>query len=311
MELMQDFEYKRPEHLKELLSLLSQHGEEAALIAGGTDLIPRIKMELKRPKIILSLSAVNGLSYIQQDERTLKIGALTTLYELQHHPTVCQSYPAFFEAIKSTASENIRLRATIGGNVIQDTRCLYYNQFREWRASFKPCFKNHGDICNAVKGSRRCFSTYCGDLAPALISLGASIYLMSKNGNREIPLEAIFSGNGVSPFSLRQGELLKEVIIPFSRTIGGYKKLRIRNSIDYPLVSVALSSDQTEKGRLVIGAMGPQPLNYEFSSYKQLILLAGKAYEDATPVANMPPSPLYRKRMIKVLAEELIKSMMN
>jgi len=306
-----DFKYMRPKSFDELLSHLIKYGNDASVLAGGTDLIPRIKMGLKRPKVIISLSAIDSLLYMQQADKTFRIGALTTICELQHHPIIVENYPALYEAALLTASENIRLRATVGGNIMQDTRCIYYNQFREWRASFKPCYKNGGDHCNAVKGGKRCFATFCGDLAPALISIGASICLMSKDGDREISLEKIFTGDGINPFSLHRGELLKEVIIPFSRTVGGYKKLRIRSSIDYPLASVALSSDQKEKGRFVVGAIGPRPLTYEFSSYQALRPLVEKVYEDATPAANMSLSPLYRKRMIRVFAGDLLRSIVD
>jgi 4-hydroxybenzoyl-CoA reductase subunit beta len=306
--LLPDFKYMRPKSFDELLSHLIKYGNDASVLAGGTDLIPRIKMGLKRPKVIISLSGIDGFAYMQQADKTFRIGAMATIYELQHHPAIVENYPALYEAAISTASENIRFRATVGGNLIQDTRCMEYNQSKEWRASFKPCYKNGGDHCNAVKGGKRCFATYCGDLAPALISIGASICLMSKDGVREITLETLFTGDGQSPFSMRQGELFKEVILHYTKTMGGYKKLRIRSSIDYPLASVALSSDQKEKGRLVVGAIGPRPFTYEFSSYKALRPLVEKAYEDATPVANMSLSPLYRKRMIRVFAGDLLRS---
>ena len=309
--MLPEFEYKRPENLKETFSLLSQYGEEAALLAGGTDLIPRMKMGLKQPKVILSFSAMNGLSYVRQEGETLKIGAFTTIDELQRHPTIGHHYPVLYEAAMSIASETIRLMGTVGGNLMQDTRCIEYNQSQEWRVSSKACFKMGGGVCNAVKKGKRCFATYCGDLAPALISLGASICLESKEDKREIPLENIFTGNGESPFSIRRGELLKEMIVPLSKTIGGYKKLRLRRSIDYALASIAMSSNQEGMGRLVVGAVGPSPKTYEFSSFNQLGSLIEKAYEDATPVMNRPLSPLYRKRMIKVMSEGLLGSMMS
>jgi 4-hydroxybenzoyl-CoA reductase subunit beta len=306
-----EFEYIRPESLDELLSHLIRYGDDAALLAGGTDLLPRMKMGLKQPKIIISFSAIHDLAYVNQAAQTVRIGALTRIYELEHHPAIVENYPALYEAALSTASENIRLKATVGGNVMQDTRCMDYNQSKEWKASFKSCFKSGGGICNAVKGGKRCFSTYCGDLATALISIGASVCLMSKDGEREIPLETIFTGDGRSPFSVRRGELLKEVRLPFNKTMGGYKKLRMRSSIDYSLASVAFSSNEKEKGRLVVGALGPRPLTYEFSSYKALRPLVEKAYEDAIPAANMSLPPLYRRRMIKLLAEGLLKNVVD
>jgi len=303
-----DFKYMRSKSFDELLSHLIKCGNDASVLAGGTDLMPRIKMGLKRPKVIISLSAIDSLSYVHQADKTLRIGALTTIYELQHHPVTAEKYPALYEAARLTASENIRLNATVGGNLMQDTRCIYYNQSREWRVSLKRCYKDGGEDCNAVKGGKRCLATYCGDLAPALISIGASVCLMGKDGLREIPLEILFTADGRSPFSIRQGELLKEVILPYTKTMGGYKKLRMRNSVDYPLASVALSSDQKGKGRLVVGAIGPRPTAYQFSTHQALRPLAEKAYEDATPAPNMSLSPLYRKRMVQVLALELLGS---
>jgi len=304
-----DFQYIRPKSLDELLSHLSQYGDDAAILAGGTDLVPRIKMCVKPLKVMISLSSIDGLAFVHHIGETLRIGAKTTIDELQHHPAI-GDHPALHEATLLTASENLRLKGTVGGNIMQESRCIYYNQPKGWRASFKPCFKTGGDVCNAIKGGKRCFATYCGDLAPALISLNASVCLISKEGEREIPLEAIFTGNGTTPFSLRRGELLKEVIIPSSKTIGGYRKLRMRNSIDYPLASVAISSDEAEQGRLVVGAVNPHPLSYEFSSYRQLKELFEKAYDDAAPVGNMDLSPLYRKWMIRVFVQELLKGMM-
>jgi 4-hydroxybenzoyl-CoA reductase subunit beta len=307
--VLPEFEYKRPESLGEVLSLLSKYGEEATLLAGGTDLIPRMKMGLVQPKVILSLARMNDLSYVRQEGERLKIGAFTTIDELQRHPTIASHYPVLYEAALSTASENIRLRGTVGGNIMQDTRCMDYNQPQAWRPSSKTCFKMGGRICNAVQKGKRCFATYCGDLAPALISLGTSVCLESEKNKREIPLENIFTGDGESPFSIRRGELLKEVIVPFSKTFGGYKKLRLRRSIDYPLASIAMSRNQDGTGRLVVGAVGPCPKTYAYSSFDQLGSLIEKAYKDATPIMNMALSALYRKRMIRVMATDLLKTL--
>ena len=184
---------------------------------------------------------------------------------------------------------------------------MNYNQSQAWRGSSKTCLKMGGHICNAMKTGKRCFATVCGDLAPAFISLGTLVCLESEEDKREIPLENLFTGNGQSPFSIRRGELLREVIVPLSKTLGGYKKLRLRRSIDYPLASIAMSSNQEGTGRLVVGAVGPCPKTYAYSSFDPLGSLIGKAYEDATPVMNMALSPLYRKRMIRVMATDLLK----
>ena len=308
MTLLPDFEYKRPKNLKALLTLLSHHGDNAAILAGGTDIIPRLKLGLKQPKVVIDIKRIDGLAYVHGQDETVRIGTLTSVYEIEHNSTIRRDYPTLYEAALSTASETLRLRGTVGGNIMQDTRCLYYNKTEQWRTSFRPCFKNGGTMCNAIKGGTQCYAVYCGDLAPALISVGASVCIVSNSGEREVPLEDIFTGDGKSPFALHTNDVLKEVILTSPKPSGRYRKLKIRGVLDYPLVSVAFSSDATQKGRLVVGAVASYPLIYNFSSYKEVRQLIEKAYEDAQPVANMPLSPLYRKRMVRVIAQELLGS---
>jgi len=169
-----------------------------------------------------------------------------------------------------------------------------------------PCFKVDGDICNAAKGGKKCFAVYCGDLAPALISLGASICLLGKTGEKQMPLEDIFTGDGKSPFSLSSHELLKDIIIPPDKMRGGYEKLRMRKSIDYPVINIALSMGVGDKGRLVVGSAGATPLLYDSSSHDELKEIPEKAQHDMATVNNMYLSPLYRKSMVKVLSDKLI-----
>lgn len=307
MSLLPEFEYKRPGNVNELFDMLSSHDGEAVILAGGTDLMPRIKNGLERPALVIDIKDIEGLNYVKDDGEKVRIGALTTIYDIRNSMLIKEKYPALHEAAALTANEQIQLRGTLGGNVLQDTRCLYYNKPDTWRNSFKRCFKNGGDICNAAKGGKKCFSVYRGDLATALMSLGASVCLVSKNGGREIPLEHIFSGDGRSPFSLKRNDFFKEVILPSAKKIGGYEKLRMRKSSDYPAVNVALSVDTEGKGRLVAGSVGPRPFVYDSLSLDELKHLPERAYDEAYPVNNMVLSPLYRKRMVRVLSDMLIR----
>ena len=307
MSVLPEFEYKRPGTANELFDLLLGHETGAQILAGGTDLIPRVKLGLKKPDIVIDIKDIEGLNYIKDYGEKVRIGALTTIYNIKNNMIIKEKHPALHEATALTANENIRQRGTVGGNILQDTRCLYYNKPETWRRSFKPCLKNGGDICNAVKGGKKCFSIYRGDLAPALISLGASICLVGKDGEKEIPLENIFTGDGMSPFSLKKTDFIKEVIIPSRKMIGGYEKLRMRKSVDYPVVNVALSMDTKGRGRLVSGSVGPRPIVYEFLSSDELRKSPERAYNEASPVNNMILSPLYRKRMVRVLSERLIR----
>lgn len=307
MSLLPEFEYKRPETLKELFALLSNHEGEIAILAGGTDLVPRIKLGLKKPDIIIDIKDIKGLSYVKNEDKKVRIGALTTIFDIKTNTLLKDKSPALHEAANLTASENIQLRGTLGGNILQDTRCMYYNKPEAWRIFFKRCFKDEGDICNAAKGGKTCFSVYCGDLAPALISLGSFVCIMNKDGEREIALENIFTGDGVSPFSLSRDELIKDVIIPSAKMKGGYEKLRMRKSIDYPTVNVAISMGTGGSGRLVVGSVGAKPLIYEFSSLEELKETPERAYKAVSLVNNMSLSRLYRKNMVRVLADKLIR----
>jgi 4-hydroxybenzoyl-CoA reductase subunit beta len=308
MSLLPEFGYKRPGTLNELLDLLTAYEGNAMILAGGTDLMPRIKSGLKKPDLLIDIKDIEGLNEVKNDGKKVRIGPLITIYQIKNDILVKEKYPALHEAASLTASENIQLRATLGGNILQDTRCLYYNKPETWRRSFKPCFKNGGEICNAAKAGKECFSVYRGDLAPALISLGASVLIASKDAKREIALANIFTGDGKSPLSVKKGEFVKEIIIPSTKKTGGYEKLRMRKSIDYPSVNIALSMDSKDKGRLVAGSVGAKPLIYGFSSSKELREIPERAYNDASPVNNMSLSPLYRKNMVRVLAEKLIRS---
>ena len=307
MSLLPEFEYKRPESLEEFLHLLSDYKGDTMILAGGTDLLPRIKMGLKKLDLIIDIKDIEGLSYVKDEGKNVRIGALTIIYEIIKSKIIKDKYPALHEAATLTASENLQQRGTIGGNILQDTRCLYYNKPETWRRSFNPCFKIDGDICNAARGGKKCFAVYCGDLAPALLSLGASVCLLSKKGEKEMPLENIFSGDGKSPFSLSSDELVKDIIIPSDKMRGGYEKLRMRKSIDYPVVNIALSMDAGDKGRLVVGSAGANPLIFDFSSSEELRQIPEKAQNDMSTVNNMYLSPLYRKSMVGVLADKLFK----
>ncbi|MBC2713405.1 MAG: FAD binding domain-containing protein [Desulfosarcina sp.] len=306
MSLLPEFEYKRPESLEEFHHLLSDYKGDAVILAGGTDVMPRIKMGLKKLNLILDIKALEGLRYIKDKGQNMRIGALTTISEIKKNKLIKDKYPSLHEAAKLTASENLQQRGTIGGNILQDTRCLYYNKPEVWRKSFRPCFKVGGDICNAARGGKKCFAVYCGDLAPALISLGASVRILSKKGEKQMPLKEIFTGDGKSPFSLSSHELVKDIIIPPDKMRGGYEKLRMRKAIDYPVVNIALSMGAGDKGRLVVGSAGATPLIYDFPSHDELSGIPEKAQNDMSPVNNMYLPPLYRKSMVKVLSDKLI-----
>jgi len=312
MNLLPEFEYKRPETLKETLDFLSHHGGKALLLAGGTDLVPRLKLGLKKPDFIVDIKELKeDLRSIIPEGNKVKIGALATIHALTESTLIRENFPALHKAAVSTASETIQRRGTIGGNILQDTRCSHYNKSENWRKAFKSCLKMGGESCNVIKGAKKCLSVYCGDLAPALLSLDASVVIMNFDGEREHLLENIFTGDGNRPFSLSESDFLKEIILPFSKTKGGFKKFRLRETIDYPVISVALSVDKRGKGNLVMGSNGPKPGKYKFSSPEELDRIPQRVYKGMKLINNMQMPPDYRKHLAKTFTERLIRDVMR
>ena len=217
-------------------------------------------------------------------------------------------FPALREALEATSCETLQMRGTVGGNLLQDTRCLFYNQSEFWRRAKGPCVKTGGDSCH-VTGSGRCLSNYASDLAPSLLTLGASLRLIGPEGEREITLEELFSGDGAKPFNLKPGEILCEILLPKRVTKGGYEKLRLRGSIDYPLLGVALSMADG-KGRLSVGAVGPKPTVWDFES-EGIDLVAEKAPQGLQAIGNTVLDPSYRRNMAEVFSRRLIQRVLK
>ncbi|MBW1706876.1 MAG: FAD binding domain-containing protein, partial [Deltaproteobacteria bacterium] len=167
--------------------------------------------------------------------------------------------------------------------------------------------KMGGDRCYVV-GGRKCFSNYCSDIAPALLSLEAEVKLTGPEGERKIPLHELYTGKGEKPFNLVPGEIMTAVLIPDVPTKGAYEKLRLRNSIDYPLLGVGFSVADW-KGRLAIGALGPKPFLEILNDLTKddIERAAQRASGKARPIENTTVSPLYRKKMVKVLAMKVMR----
>ncbi len=318
-----EFEYFNPRDVPSTLELLALHGEQAVLLGGGTDLLVRMKQGLLKPGVVISLRGVEDLRGIRkQKDGTLMIGALTRITDLLESSVIRRKYPGLAQAAGAVSAPPLQNMGTVGGNLTQETRCLYYNQSAMWRRSKPTCFKAGGAICNAVKGGSHCFATYQGDLAPMLIALSARVVLSKKGGSRAIPLEDLYTGKGKIPVRKDPDELLEGIILPppDKNTVCRYEKLRLRQALDYPLVGVAvcltLSEDKTRcvSGRLVLTAVGSGPVLVDDDGLMQdaevsddwIQSLAEAAYKAAKPVPNVLTPPAYRKRMARVLTRRAL-----
>jgi 4-hydroxybenzoyl-CoA reductase subunit beta len=242
---------------------------------------------------------------------------------MRDSPLLQDKYKAIAEAAFQVAAPPLARMGTIGGNILQNTRCLFYNQSEIVLKGLDVCHKRGGVSCLAVKGGKRCFSVYQGDMAPALIAFDAQCVLEKSGSRRTIPLIDLFTGMGVKPFSTENNELLTGILIPKQNGAYGsaYRKLRLRSSIDYPLASAAALLAIGDDGklavsRLVIGAAGCAPkvvagasaaLSGKLPEDADFAAAADLAYELSEGVDNLALPGDYRRKMVRVLAQRALQ----
>jgi 4-hydroxybenzoyl-CoA reductase subunit beta len=252
------FGWRAPKSLAEAAKILADEGPQAMLIAGGTDLIPNMKRRHQSPKTLVSL---RGVKELKKSNGTL--GSGLTLSELVHDGAIREKYRGLWQAAAQVATVHLRNVGTLGGNLCLDTRCSYFNQNHEWRKAIGFCLKKDGDICWVATASKRCVAVSSTDTAPALIALGAKVKLVSTQGEREVPLDALYNNDGIEYLTRRTDEILTEVSVPSGWT-SSYWKLRRRGAFDFPVLGVAaalkLAKDGTvEEARIALGAAASRP----------------------------------------------------
>lgn len=275
------FEYMSPENLDQALELMSTHGDDARILAGGTDLLVRMKKGLLAPKVLISLKGLKELSFIRNDNNEIVIGATTPLADIIASGVVKEKADALAQACDKVGAISIQhFRGTIGGNILQNNRCHHYNQSAFHRSGRQPCHKDGGKICYARDEADRCFSTCQSDGATALVALDASLVLISKGGDRTVKLADFYTSDGITPFAMEPHELLKEIVIPITATASAYERLAYRSAIDYPIVcaaaAITASNGIVDSARISVGSMGRSPLYLAHISSS----LKGKALTD-------------------------------
>jgi 4-hydroxybenzoyl-CoA reductase subunit beta len=275
MDALPEFELVHPKSLDDVIKARAAH-PHSHLLGGGTDLVVNIRRGIVAPDVLIDVNHVADLRTIAADARTIEIGASVTLAELAAHPDVIAHYPVVAQAAHVIAGPTHRNMGTVGGNLCLDTRCLFYNQSEWWRSANNHCLKTTGDICHVAPKSRGvCFATYSGDLAPALLTLGAEVDLAGPQGKRTIPLESLYIGysrqdqpitetlgDGKYYLSLRPGEFVSAVRARNTPGLrSAYDKIRIRRSIEYPVtgVAVALRRDGDTLADLRVAFTGTNP----------------------------------------------------
>lgn len=318
------FDYSRPRTVAEAVQLLAAGNGSAMAIAGGSDLLPKMKRRQIEPARLIGLRGLPELAGITVEaDGSLRIGAGETLATICADPQVAMLAPALAAAARSVSTPQLRAAGTLGGNVLVDTRCTYYDQTFEWRRGLGFCFKKDGDRCPLAPGGKRCWSISSSDTVPVLIALEASVTLTGPTGSRTVPLEELFQDDGLIPVRKDPAEILTSILIP---PAGGrracYWKLRRRGSFDFPILGVAVALQLRDgivaNPRIVLGAVASHPLRATASED----LLAGRpiteeTIEEAAKLAAHPARPLdnadlehyWRKRMSRVYVRRALRQL--
>jgi 4-hydroxybenzoyl-CoA reductase subunit beta len=242
--LLPEFTLERPRSLREAAALASRPG--ARLLAGGTGLVPNLRLGLEAPQALISLEQIHELKEIDFRKSETRIGACVTLQQLCDAGGIP---PAVQEAARAVGAPAHRAAATLGGNLCLDTRCLYYNRGEEWRRSNGYCLKRGGDTCHVAPRGKLCRAAFSGDLAPALFVLDAVVEVFREGRMETRPFETLYRDDGANALALAPGEIVAAVRIPGRQVRSGYAKARSRGAIDFPLAGVAIALE-LRQGRI-------------------------------------------------------------
>jgi xanthine dehydrogenase YagS FAD-binding subunit len=268
---MKQFALYNPTTLTEAAELLGADPPRTRLLAGGMDLLGRMKFRVDAPERVVNLKSIPGLDAVRETPEGLSLGPLVKLTDIGESPVVQKNYRALAQAAESVGSVQIRNSGTVGGNLCQHPRCWYY------RHPDFPCLQKGGPICYAQGGENRyhailgggpCFFAHPSDLAPALIALDASARLVGPKGERTVALEKLYRlpmeqlGVGLA---LEPGEILAEIRVPAPKpgNQSTYWKFKERPSFDFSLVGVAaalaLEGGKVSAARLALSGVAPIP----------------------------------------------------
>ena len=325
MNVLPEWELLSPASIDEVRAVRAHH-PGSRFLGGGTDLVVNLRRGIgDPPATIIDLNRVADMKGLDVDGERIRIGAGVTIRELADDVGVCARFPGLAAAAGSIAGPTHRSMGTVGGNLCLDTRCIYYNQSEWWRAANRYCLKYGGDICHVAPKSRVCYATFSGDLAPALTILDdAEIEIVGAQGGRTLPLESLYTGDGERYLALEPDEFVVAVRARRPAALRtGYDKVRVRQSIDYPLAGVAAAvvreGDRLTDLRLAFTGTNPRPLRLAGTD-----ALCGSPLDDATmetlsglvrrqvmAMRTTFTSGHYRRHAAGVLARRLVRRLFD
>ena len=312
------FELLSPRSLDEARALALAHPGDCAFLAGGTDLLDQLKLHRRTPRYVVNLKSIPGLRGIEMANGRITVGALTPIDELQRHAGLGRSCPAIVAAAARIATPQIRNVGTIGGNLLQDSRCPYYRgPWYCYRAGGIQCDAHHGlNQEHAIFGGHRCYTVSPSDLAPALIALDATVRVYAATP-RDVPIQDLFmppNDNITVMHRLTAGDVLSEIVVPLrAGTRSTFIKHAMRNSWDFALASVGaalrLDGGVARNTRIVLGGVAPVP--WRSRPAEQIIegnSLRPATIEAAAQAAVAEAEPLAHNEYKVALVRSLVRS---
>jgi xanthine dehydrogenase YagS FAD-binding subunit len=298
---MHRFAYRRPESVDAAIQA-ARAGQTSAppvqapgqFIAGGTNMTDYMALDVMRPDTLVDINRLSAARYgrIETNAQGLRLGALVRMAQAEDHPVIQSQYPVIHDTLKLAATRQIRNMASLGGNVLQRTRCEYFRE-TSW-----PCNKrNPGSGCAALDGhnrqhavlgaSQNCIATYAGDFAQALIALDATVETMGPNGGRTIKFADLHTRPGNTPnveTVLQPGELILFVNVPAGpwTARSRYLKIRDRDSYQFALTAAAVALDLdgavVREARIALGGVATVP----WRAHEAEAALKGKELDEGT-----------------------------
>jgi 4-hydroxybenzoyl-CoA reductase subunit beta len=320
---LHEYEYHRPRTVEEAVRLLAAHPGRARVIAGGTDLMPNMKHGLFAPDHLIALRQIPELHGIVERDGEIVLGAAETLSAVARDPLVRRHFGSLAQAAGSVAGPQLRNMGTIGGNLCLDTRCTYYNQTWFWRHALGFCLKKDGDVCHVTKVGKKCVAAHSADTVPALITLGAQVDLTSPDGERTVAVQDFFVADGIENTTRGWNEIVTRIRIPVAaaRMRTAFRKLRQRNSIDFPLLSMAVAADLTDDGivtelRIVVTGLGSRPRLLtgldkvaagRALDAATIDAIAQRTYQQCHPLTNIIVDADWRRAMVPVYVSRALR----
>ena len=317
---MKEFKHFNAYSVDEAVALMGRYGERASVIAGGTDILGKMKDAIlpAYPEALINIKTIQGLSEIKESGGMLRIGALALLADIADNDIIKSKYAALAQAAGRAASPHLRNMGTIGGNICQDIRCWYYrNQNNRF-----SCLRKKGGRCYAIKGDNRyhsifggsvsggCFAVHPSDTAPALVALDAKIVTSS----RTIDAEKFFEVKPVKTTVLKSDEIVTGIQVPepAAGSSSAFLKFALRKSIDFPIVNCAVTitrkDGKVSAARICLNAVHVIP--YRAVKAEQVItgrVIDEAAAEEAGAAAVSEAKPLDHNKYMVAIARTLVK----